>query len=54
MASKKKAPPPKRKAASKSKAKRGSNNFRAPKPKLPTLGAGLTGMGGTGASGMMP
>jgi len=27
---------------------------RRPKPKLPTLGGGLIGMGGTGAQGMMP
>lgn len=24
------------------------------RPKLPTLGGGLTGLGGTGAQGMMP
>jgi hypothetical protein len=51
---KKKQAPPKRKAASKSKPKRGPANFRPPKSKMPTLGAGLTGLGGTGGGGMIP
>jgi hypothetical protein len=51
---KKKQAPPKRKAAAKSKAKRGPANFRPPKSKMPTLGQGLTGLGGTGGGGMIP
>lgn len=38
-------PPPKRKAAARG---------RAAKPKIPSLGQGLMGLGGTGAQGMMP
>jgi hypothetical protein len=54
MASKKKAPP-KRKAAGSKKAAARSKNFRPPaKPKLPTLGSGLVGLGGTGGGGMIP
>lgn len=55
---KKKQAPPKRKAASKAPPAppfgRGAKAPPKRKPKIPTLGGGLAGLGGTGAQGMMP
>jgi hypothetical protein len=50
---KKSAPPPKKKGPLKPLAKKKPAKKPA-RPKLPTLGGGLMGLGGTGASGMMP
>jgi hypothetical protein len=55
--------PPKRKSSSKSKApppapfpmaRGGGKKPKGKAPKMPTLGGNLTGLGGTGASGMIP
>jgi hypothetical protein len=55
MANKKKAPPKRKAGSSKTSSKSRPKNFRPPaKPKLPTLGAGLVGLGGTGGGGMIP
>jgi hypothetical protein len=54
---KKKAPPAKKTAPQKPMAKGKPMKKVAkgkPKSKLPTLGGGLMGLGGTGASGMIP
>ena len=49
---KKKAPPPKKpQPLSKRKPLKPAKKV---KPKMPTLGGGLMGLGGTGAQGMMP
>lgn len=49
-----KKPPPKKKvAAAKTKPTKPVAKMR-PKAKIPTLGGGLIGLGGTGAQGMMP
>jgi hypothetical protein len=55
MATKKKAPPKRKAGGNKNSSKSRSKNFRPPaKPKLPTLGSGLVGLGGTGGGGMIP
>ena len=55
---KKSAPPKKKAAPPKPLSKKGPvkpvKKPGKPKAKLPTLGGGLLGLGGTGASGMMP
>jgi hypothetical protein len=51
----KKAAPPKKKGPLKPLAKqKPAKKPGKPKAKLPTLGGGLMGLGGTGAGGMMP
>jgi hypothetical protein len=44
---------PAKKVASKKAASKSKSKSRA-RGKLPTMGGGLTGLGGTGAQGMMP
>ena len=51
---KKKAPPPKRNNKVAAKAKKAPAFAKKPKAKIPALGSGMMGLGGTGAQGMMP
>jgi hypothetical protein len=55
MAAKKKAPPKRKTASAKAAPPKRVGSFKPPKkPKMPTLGGGMMGLGGTGAGGMLP